>query len=93
MIDYLQFHIKDLDTGEVRIVPENPESFGSSQGADFFVQGPILAFSGRHAGYVSQIQPYLAKDRDADFGQPAPGVAFDDRAPSDLLPVRIGETR
>lgn len=70
MLDYLQFHIKDLETGVVRIVPEDPSSYGSSQGADFFVQGPILAFSGRLAGYVSQIQPYLAKERDADFGLP-----------------------
>ena len=79
MIDYLQFHIKNLDTGEVRVVPQDPETFGCSQGADFFVQGPILAFSGRHAGYLCQIQPYLAKERDMDLGVPAPGVAFDDR--------------
>ena len=99
MIDYLQLHIKNVDTGEVRVVPEDPETFGCSQGADFFIQGepksvkeswaklnqtlgPILALSGRHAGYISQIQPYLAKERDIDLGVPAPGVAFDDRMSS-----------
>ena len=79
MIDYLQFHIKDIETGLVRIVPEEPESYCSSQGADFFIQGPILAFSGRLAGYLCQIQPYLAKERNIEFGLPAPGIAFDDR--------------
>lgn len=79
MLDYLQFHIKNLDTGEVRVVPEDPETFGCAQGADWFVQGPILAFAGRHAGYISQIQPYLAKESNRDLGVPNPGVAFDDR--------------
>lgn len=80
MIDYLQFHIKNVSTGEVRVVPEDPESYGSSQGADFFVQGPILAFAGRLARYVSQIQPYLSRDIDnVEFGLPQPGVPFDDR--------------
>lgn len=83
MIDYLQFHIKDVDTGNVRVVPEDPESYGSSQGADFFVQGPIIAFAGRLARYVSQIQPYLSREKDnVDFGLPQPGVAFDDRETS-----------
>lgn len=80
MIDYLQFHIKNVDTGEVRIVPEDPESYGSSQGADFFIQGPIIAFAGRSMRYLSQIQPYLAREKDGvDFGLPQPGLAFDDR--------------
>lgn len=79
MIDYLQFHIKNVRTGEVRVVPEDPESYGSCQGADFFIQGPIIAFSGRLARYLSQIQPYLSCDKgNTDFGLPQPGVAFDD---------------
>jgi hypothetical protein len=79
MIDYLQFHIKNVDTGGIRIVPEDPESYGSSQGADFFIQGPILAFSGKLARYLSQIQPYLTQDKDSEeFGLPQPGLAFDD---------------
>lgn len=79
MIDYLQFHIKNVDTGEVRVVPEDPESYGSSQGADFFIQGPILGFSGRSARYLSQIQPYLVREKDnVEFGLPQPGIAFDD---------------
>lgn len=79
MIDHLQFHIKGTDTGLVRVVPEDPESYSSTQGADFFIQGPILAFTGRISGYVCQIQPYLARHRaDEDFGLPAPGVTWDD---------------
>lgn len=70
IIDYLQFHIRDQDTGNVRIVPEDPETYGSSQGADFFVQGPIYAFAGKSAGYISQIQPYIAKEKNVEFGLP-----------------------
>lgn len=89
MIDYLQFHIKNVETGEVRVVPEDPESYGSSQGADFFIQGPIIAFAGRLARYVSQIQPYLSRDKDnTDFGLPQPGVAFDDREKGHFAEIR-----
>ena len=70
MIDYLQFHIKNVDTGEVRIVPEEPEIYNSNRGAEFYIQGPIYAFSGRTAGYLSQIQPYLVKENSLDFGLP-----------------------
>lgn len=79
MIDYLQLHIKNVHTGQIRIVPEDPETYGSSQGADFFIQGPIFAFAGRLARYVSQIQPYLTREReDLEFGVPQPGIIFDD---------------
>ena len=46
MIDYLQFHIKNVDTGEVRIVPEEPEIYNFEPGRGILHTGSDIRFLG-----------------------------------------------